>query len=141
MSHYLIEQLKVKSNVAVETRCSVGEAHGDDHLEALSIANSATGQTTRRPASALFILIGANAQTDWLPPEIERDPRGYVVTGPQARLGGHRPAERDPFLLEATVPGIFAIGDVRAGSVKRVAAGVGEGGMVIAFVHQFLASS
>ncbi len=141
MSRYLIEQVTTKSNVRVETRCSVVEAEGEDHLEALSITEATTGQTARRPASALFVLIGANAETEWLPPQIQRDRRGYIVTGADARRSGLWPIERDPFLLEATVPGVFAIGDVRAGSVKRVAAGVGEGSMVIAFVHQFLGSA
>ena len=140
MSRYLIEQLKTKSNVHVETRSTVVDAYGEDHLEAIAIAHAATGETTRRATSALFIMIGADAQTGWLPAAIERDARGFVITGPDARRNGW-PIERDPYLLETTVPGIFAVGDVRAGSVKRVAAGVGEGSMVIAFVHQFLASA
>jgi len=140
MSHYLIEQLKTKSNVHVETRSMVVDAHGEDHLEAIAVTHTATGETTRRATSALFIMIGADAQTAWLPAAIKRDARGYVITGPDARRK-RWPVERDPYLLETTVPGIFAVGDVRADSVKRVAAGVGEGSMVIAFVHQFLASA
>jgi thioredoxin reductase (NADPH) len=140
MSHYLIEQLKTKSNVDVETGCTVVDAFGDGYLEAIAVAHAATGKTTRRPASALFILIGANAQTAWLPASIERNARG-VLTGPDARRSRLWTIDRDPYLLETTVPGIFAVGDVRAGSVKRVAAGVGEGSMVIALVHQFLASA
>jgi len=140
MSHYLIEQLKTKSNVHVETRSEVVDAYGDDHLKALAITNAATRETTRRAASALFILIGANAETAWLPTSIERDERGYVITGPDTIRSGRWPIERDPYLLETSVPGIFSVGDVRAGSVKRVAAGVGEGSMVIAFVHQYLAA-
>jgi len=140
MSHYLIEQLKTKSNVHVETRSMVVDAYGEDHLEAIAVTHTATGETTRRATSALFIMIGADAQTAWLPATIERDARGYVITGPDARRK-RWPVERDPYLLETTVPGIFAVGDVRADSVKRVAAGVGEGSMVIAFVHQFLASA
>ncbi len=140
MSHYLIEQLKTKANVRVETRSVVADAHGEEHLEALAVTDLVTGETTTRAASALFILIGANAQTGWLPADIERDALGYVLTGPDARKSGRWPIQRDPYLLESTVPGILAVGDVRAGSVKRVAAGVGEGSMVIAFVHQFLAS-
>ena len=141
MSHYLIEQLKTKGNVRVETSSAVVEAFGEDHLEAIAVTNRATGDTARCATSALFILIGANAQTAWLPPDIERDPLGYLVTGPDAQRSARWSNERDPYLLETTVPGIFAVGDVRAGSVKRVAAGVGEGSMVIAFVHQFLGSS
>jgi thioredoxin reductase (NADPH) len=139
MSHYLIEQLKTKSNVRVETHSSVVDAYGEDRLEAISVAGPGTGQTTRRETPALFILISASAKTEWLPPAIERDPQGYVVTGADARRNGRWPLARDPYLLETSVPGIFAVGDVRAGSVKRVAASVGEGSMVIAFVHRFLA--
>jgi thioredoxin reductase (NADPH) len=139
MSHYLIEQLETKSNVRVETRAEVVDAYGEDHLEAIAVANGTTGETSRRDASALFILIGADAQTAWLPPAIDRDARGYVITGPAVSKSGAWPAQRDPYLLESAVPGIFAVGDVRAGSVKRVAAGVGEGSMAIAFVHQYLA--
>jgi thioredoxin reductase (NADPH) len=139
MSHYLIEQLKTKSNIRVELRSEVADAYGDDHLEAIEVANRATGKTTRRDAAALFVMIGADAETAWLPEEIQRDARGYVITGPGVAKSGHWPIERDPFLLESSVPGIFAVGDVRAGSVKRVAAGVGEGSMAIAFVHQHLA--
>jgi thioredoxin reductase (NADPH) len=141
MSHYLIEQLKTKSNVSIETHSEIVDAFGEEHLEAIAVANSATGETTRRAASALFILIGAIAETAWLPPAIARDARGYVMTGPQLLENGDWPIERDPYLLETAVPGIFAVGDVRAGSVKRVAAGVGEGSMAIAFVHQYLAQA
>jgi thioredoxin reductase (NADPH) len=139
MSHYLIEQLHTKANVHVETCTAVVDASGEDHLETIVVANSVTGEISRRDAAALFILIGADADTAWLPPSIERDSRGYVITGPDLLRGGHWSIERDPYLLETTVPGIFAVGDVRAASVKRVAAGVGEGSMAIAFVHQYLA--
>jgi thioredoxin reductase (NADPH) len=140
MSHYLIEQIKSKANVRVEVQSEVVEAHGDDRLEAIDIRNRATGETTRREAAGVFVMIGADAETDWLPPEIERDPRGYIITGPSVVQSRQWPIERDPYLLETSVPGIFAVGDVRAGSVKRVAAGVGEGSMAVAFVHQYLAS-
>lgn len=140
MSHYLIEQLKTKANVRIEAQSVVVDAYGEDHLEEIAVTDAATGETTRRATSALFILIAANAQTEWLPATIERDSQGYVITGSDARRS-EWPIERDPYLLETTVPGIFAVGDVRAGSVKRVAAGVGEGSMVIAFVHQFLAGT
>jgi thioredoxin reductase (NADPH) len=86
----------------------------------------------------LFIFIGADAETGWLPPEIALDRRGYVLTGPDLGATDGWPLERDPFLLETSVPGVFAAGDVRSGPVKRVAAAVGEGSMAIAFVHQFL---
>jgi thioredoxin reductase (NADPH) len=116
----------------------VTDAYGDDCLEAIDIVDRATGQAIRREAGALFVMIGADAETTWLPQEIVRDSRGYALTGPDAAKCGRWPLSRDPFLLETTVPGIFAVGDVRAGSVKRVAAGVGEGSMAIAFVHQYL---
>jgi thioredoxin reductase (NADPH) len=141
MSYYLIEQLKTKANVHVETCSQVVDAYGGDHLDAIEVANSTTTETTRRNADALFILIGADAETRWLPPEIHRDEQGYVVTGPDTVKSGLWSGERDPFLLETTVPGIFAVGDVRAGSAKRVAASVGEGSMAIAFVHQHLAKA
>jgi thioredoxin reductase (NADPH) len=140
MSYYLIEQLKTKSNVRIEPHSEVVEAHGSDHLEAIAIVDKVTGQTTKRETSALFILIGADAETAWLPPEIERDARGYVLTGSNVSKSGHWPIARDPYLLETSVPGIFAVGDVRAGSIKRVAAGVGEGSMAIALVHRYFAS-
>ena len=140
MSRYLIDQLKTKDNIRVETQAEISNAYGDEHLEAIDVSSRASGETTRREAAGLFVMIGADAETDWLPPEIERDARGYVLTGPAVSTTGRWPLERDPYLLETTVPGIFAVGDVRAGSVKRVAAGVGEGSMAIAFVHQYLAT-
>jgi thioredoxin reductase (NADPH) len=140
MSYYLIEQLRMKSNVRVQTLSQVVDAYGEDHLEAIAVSD-ATGKTNRAKTSALFILIGADAETHWLPSQIDRDARGYVVTGPAVAKSEHWPGERDPYLLETTVPGIFAVGDVRAGSVKRVAASVGEGSMAIALVHQHLASA
>jgi thioredoxin reductase (NADPH) len=140
MSHYLIEQLKTKSNVVVQTNAEIVDAHGHETLEAITIADRAKSQTVTTPAAAAFILIGADAETAWLPPAVDRDARGYIVTGHDARTEGW-PLSRDPYLLETSVPGIFAAGDVRANSIKRVAAGVGEGSMAIAFVHQYLATS
>jgi thioredoxin reductase (NADPH) len=139
MSQYLIEQLRTKSNVRVETDCEVIEAFGDEHLETIAVRHKTTGETSEKPASALFILIGADAQTAWLPGRIERDARDFVVTGPDILKSGQWGIDRDPYLLETSVPGIFAVGDVRAGSIKRVAAAVGEGSTAIAFVHQYLA--
>jgi thioredoxin reductase (NADPH) len=138
MSHYLIEQLRGKSNIRVALRSEVRAAHGDRHLEALDIADRATGAVQRHDSGGLFVFIGADAQTAWLPSEIARDERGYVLTGEAVVKAGHWTEERDPYLLETSVPGIFACGDVRASPVKRVAAAVGEGSMAIAFVHQFL---
>jgi thioredoxin reductase (NADPH) len=138
MSHYLIEQLKTKPNVRIETRSEIVDVAGDDHLEEVVVANRSNGETTPRSACALFILIGADAETTWLPPAILRDESGYILTGRDARTEQWT-LERYPYILETSVPGIFAVGDVRSGSVKRVAAGVGEGSMSIAFVHQYLA--
>ncbi|WP_442577123.1 FAD-dependent oxidoreductase [Microbacterium sp. F51-2R] len=139
MSRYLIDQLEANPNVAVQTRSEVVGLSGADGLEAIDIADRRTGVTSNREANVLFVMIGADAETSWLPDQVARDANGFVLTGPQARATGRWPLEREPFALETTAPGVFAAGDVRSGSVKRVAAGVGEGGMAIAFVHQYLA--
>jgi thioredoxin reductase (NADPH) len=138
MSRYLIDQLRARSNIRVLSRTEVVAAHGDTSLEAIDVRNAATGDTTRLESGGLFILIGADAETAWLPPEIALDRRGYVLTGSDVRDAGRWELDRDPYLLETSVPGIFACGDVRFGPVKRVAAAVGEGSMAIAFVHQYL---
>jgi thioredoxin reductase (NADPH) len=116
-------------------------AHGDALLEALDVLNTATGDTTRLASAGLFIFIGADAETAWLPPEIALDQNGYVLTGADVRAAGRWQLDRDPYLLETSVPGIFASGDVRYSPVKRVAAAVGEGSMAIAFVHQYLTAT
>jgi thioredoxin reductase (NADPH) len=138
MSRYLIEQLATRSNIGVLHRAEVVAAHGDTSLEALDVRNAATGETTRLESVGLFIFIGADAETAWLPPEIALDRHGYVLTGSAVSSAGAWQLDRDPYLLESSVPGIFACGDVRSGLVKRVAAAVGEGSMAIAFVHQYL---
>ena len=138
MSRYLIDQLAARSNITVLTLSEVAAVHGDAELEAIDIHDAGTGKTTRVDSGGLFILIGADAETSWLPPEIALDSKGYVLTGSDVRAAGRWQLERDPYLLETSVPGIFACGDVRLGPVKRVAAAVGEGSMAIAFVHQYL---
>jgi thioredoxin reductase (NADPH) len=138
MSRYLVDQLEKKSNINVMTRTEVAAVHGDASLEAIDLRDSVTGETTRVGSGGLFVFIGADADTDWLPPEIALDARGYVLTGSDVREAGRWELERDPYLLETSVPGIFACGDVRFSPVKRVAAAVGEGSMAIAFVHQYL---
>jgi thioredoxin reductase (NADPH) len=138
MSHYLIDQLATRSNIEVLFHTEVVAAHGEDALETIDVRDAATGDTIRLASGGVFIFIGADAETAWLPPEIALDRRGYVLTGPDVSAAGAWPIERDPFLLETSVPGVFACGDVRSGPVKRVAAAVGEGSMAIAFVHQYL---
>jgi thioredoxin reductase (NADPH) len=138
MSHYLVDQLATRSNIDVMFTTEVVAAHGDVSLEALDVRNSDTGETLRAESGGLFIFIGADAETAWLSPEIALDPRGFVLTGPDVRAARRWTLDRDPYLLETSVPGIFACGDVRFGPVKRVAAAVGEGSLAIAFVHQYL---
>jgi len=138
MSHYLIEQLQAKSNVEVQLRAEVAGVHGDGSLTAIDIRDGRTSEVRRRDCGGLFVFIGATAQTDWLPPEIARDPNGYILTGDDVVRAGSWREDRDPYLLESSVPGMFACGDVRFRSVKRVAAAVGEGSMAIALVHQYL---
>jgi len=138
MSRYLIDQLVLRSNIYTSYRTEVVAAHGDVSLEAIEVRNSATGETSREASGGLFIFIGADAETGWLPPEIALDRHGFVLTGSEMQATGGWTLDRDPYLLETSVPGIFACGDVRSGPVKRVAASVGEGSMAIAFVHQYL---
>ncbi len=142
MSQYLIDQVKATANIQLWTHASVAEAHGETHLEEISVLCSDTGKVERVPASAMFIFIGALPRTDWLAGIVERDERGFLLTGPDLIRDGQRTKgwtlDRDPFLLETNVPGIFAVGDVRHGSIKRVASGVGEGSVAVQFVHQYL---
>lgn len=142
MSQYLIEQIAETPNITVQVHSSVVEVKGETSLEAITIANAVTGEQQTVPATSLFIFIGAQPRTDWLDGVVERDDRGFIRTGPDLKHDGHRPKgwslDRDPYLLETNVPGIFAVGDVRHNSVKRVASGVGEGSICVQFVHQYL---
>lgn len=142
MSQYLINQLQSTPNIHIEFNTCVVEAHGEDHLEAISIHCLVTDEINKVPANSLFIMIGAAPNTDWLANVVERDDLGFIYSGPQLTRDGKRPSgwklDRDPGLLETNVPGIFVVGDVRHGSVKRVASGVGEGSVAISFVHQYL---
>jgi thioredoxin reductase (NADPH) len=138
MSRYLVDQLATRPNIRAVFKTTVVAAHGEVSLEAIDVRNTVTGETSRLESGGLYIFIGADAQTTWLPSDIALDRHGYVVTGPDMRATGRWTLDRDPYLLETSVPGILACGDVRFGPVKRVAAAVGEGSMAIAFVHQYL---
>jgi thioredoxin reductase (NADPH) len=142
MSQYLIDQIQQTPNIQIWSHASVAEVHGDKRLEEISVLCSDTNKIERVPASSVFIFIGALPRTEWLAGLVERDDRGFILTGPDLIRGGERPKgwalDRDPFLLETNVPGIFAVGDVRHGSVKRVASGVGEGSVAVQFIHQYL---
>ena len=142
MSQYLIDQLKDTRNVQIEFNSSVVEVHGEDHLEAISVQCTSSNEVNRMPANSMFIMIGAAPNTKWLSDIVERDERGFILSGPDLMRDGKRPkgwqVDRDPGLLETNVPGIFVVGDVRHGSVKRVASCVGEGSVAISFVHQYL---
>jgi thioredoxin reductase (NADPH) len=142
MSHYLIRQLAEIPNIEVRLDTEVLAVEGDDHLEALTVCNRAGGIKETVKASHLFVFIGAAPRTEWLHDVVARDTRGFVLTGPDLLVGGHRPRgwplDRDPYFLEASAPGVFAAGDVRANSVKRVASAVGEGAMAIQLIHGYL---
>ncbi len=141
MSRYLVNQIAGRSNIRVLYGSEVVAAQGDLSLEAIDVRDAATGEATRIESGGLYIFIGADAETEWLPTEIALDPRGYVLTGSEMTGASRWDLERDPYLLETSVPGVFACGDVRFGPVKRVASAVGEGSMAIAFVHQYLKES
>jgi len=137
MSDYLIRQIDAAPNVDVRYRCEVAGGGGSGHLEQLLLRDRDSGQTELVPAAGLFILIGAQPFTGWLPEAIKRDQWGFILTGPDT--GRDWPLQRAPFLLETTAPGVFAVGDVRHGSMKRVAAAVGDGSTAIRLIHDYLA--
>jgi thioredoxin reductase (NADPH) len=140
MSKYLIDQIAGTSNIEVEYGAEIQEVSGIDHLDCISV-RTASG-TTQRVASSLFIFIGAAPETEWLPNRVLRNEHGFILAGPDLRRNGKLPLEwqeeRDPYLLETNVPGLFVAGDVRYGSVKRVASSVGEGSIAVQFMHQYL---
>jgi thioredoxin reductase (NADPH) len=141
MSKYLIDQIAATSNIEVKTRCQVVEALGQTRLECLRLCGPEGEETV--PASGLYIFIGAAPNTDWLPESIMRDTNGFLLSGPDLKVDGKMvkgwDQGREPYLLETSVPGIFVAGDVRHGSVKRVASSVGEGSISVQFIHQYLA--
>jgi thioredoxin reductase (NADPH) len=142
MSHYLIQQIADIPNIDVRLDTEVVAMEGDEHLERITVSDRQTGSTETVPAGYVFVFIGAAPCTEWLDGVVARDGRGFVLTGPELTVDGRRPrawnVDRDPFFLEASVPGVFAAGDVRANSVKRVASAVGEGAMAIQLVHGYL---
>lgn len=143
MSQYLIEQIREIPNIRVETQAEVVEVHGEDHLDSITIANHANETIRTERTSALFIFIGAMPCTAWLRGILPMDERGYLLTGALLPKDGDRPKgwkeERDPFIFESIIPGVFAAGDTRHSSIKRVASAVGEGSITVQMVHQYLA--
>jgi thioredoxin reductase (NADPH) len=142
MSEYLVKEITSTPNIAVRYNAVVTGGGGTGRLESLTLLDQASGATQTVPAAAVFVLIGAEPRTQWLPDGIRRDRWGFVVTGPDLVAGGYPPEgwplERPPMLLESSLPGVFAVGDVRSGSVKRVASAVGEGSVAIRLVHDYL---
>jgi thioredoxin reductase (NADPH) len=143
MSRYLVERIRSAANIEVRFRTVVAACHGDDHLEAITLADRDSGVTEDVPSSWLFVFIGASPRTDWLGSDVVRDALGFVVTGQDLLAASHGqswPLTRAPFALETSVPGVFAAGDVRLDSMKRVASAVGEGAMSVYLVHRYLAT-
>jgi thioredoxin reductase (NADPH) len=144
MSQYLVDQIAGIDAITVHPFTEVAGCAGEGHLERLTLRDTRTGDSREVGTSWLFVFIGAEPRTDWLGPVVARDRRGFVLTGPDLLVEGRRPAgwslSRDPYHLESSVPGVFAAGDVRADSVKRVASAVGEGAMAVSLVHRYLES-
>jgi thioredoxin reductase (NADPH) len=140
MSEYLVRQIEATDNIEARLGCEVVGGGGDGRLEHLVLRDIGSQIEATVEASALYLLIGARPNTDWLPPDIERDVQGFVLAGADVPQRRASPAGRSPFLLETSMPGVFATGDVRHGSVKRVASAVGEGSIAIQFLHQFFAA-
>ncbi len=143
MSSYLVERIMATPNIEVRLQCQVVAGRGEGHLEAVTIASRETGEQEEVPTNWLFVFIGASPRTEWVGPDVARDAKGFVVTGPG--LAGREepprwPLARQPFPLETSLPGVFAAGDVRLDSMKRVASAVGEGAMAVSFVHGYLAT-
>jgi thioredoxin reductase (NADPH) len=142
MSDYLVRQLEEQDNIEVLFNTNAAGVEGEEHLERLTVENSATGETRTVPAHSMFIFIGAAPKTEWLDGIVERDERGFILSGPDLMQDGKRPKgwvlDRDPYLLETSVSGIFVAGDVRHGSIKRCASAVGEGSIAVQFIHQYM---
>ena len=141
MSQYLIEQIEECSNIDVQLGAEIVEVHGGNQLEAITICDRETGETRRESAAAAFVFIGAQPHTNMLGDLVELSSAGFILTGPDLFLNGKRAGwklKRDPYLMETSVPGIFAAGDVRHGVIRRVASAVGQGSTAISFVHEYL---
>jgi thioredoxin reductase (NADPH) len=143
MSEYLVRRIMAADNVEVRLRTEVVAAHGDGHLEGVTLADRESGVEQEVSTSWLFVFIGASPRTDWVGDDVARDAKGFVVTGPDLLVPQHAgrwPLPRAPYALETSVPGVFAAGDVRLDSMKRVASAVGEGAMSVYLVHRYLAT-
>jgi thioredoxin reductase (NADPH) len=146
MSHYLVARILETDNVEVRLHTQVVGGGGDGHLERLRLCDRRTGDVEEVATSWLFVFIGAAPRTDWLGAEVARDDKGFLLTGSELVAAGRSgkvrwPLERAPFVLETSVPGVFAAGDVRLDSMKRVASAVGEGAMAVHLVHRYLATT
>ncbi len=138
MSSYLAQRIEQTANITVLFHTTIRRMNGDTHLASVDLVNSETGEERTVETPGVFSFIGAEPRTGWLPPEIERDAKGFVRTGAELAHSPRWSSARQPFLLETSRPGVFAAGDVRSGSVKRVASAVGEGAMAVQFVHECL---
>jgi thioredoxin reductase (NADPH) len=138
MSAYLVDEIEARSRIEVRTSSDVVDGGGDGELEWIEIRDRTSGHRSRLPVSGMFVLIGTESRTSWLPAAVQRDERGFVRTGGDIEMEAW-PLDRTPFALETSVPGVFAAGDVRANDVKRVAAAVGEGAVAVPMVHRYLA--
>jgi thioredoxin reductase (NADPH) len=139
MSEYLAQRIRAAPNVVVHEQTEIDTVHGDRHLEAIDVRNNAPGAATQLPCAAVFVFIGAEPAAEWLPAEIARDDKGFVLTGADVLASGLWPRpDREPYPLETTVPGVLAAGDIRAGSVKRVGFAVGDGSLAVAGAHRLV---
>jgi thioredoxin reductase (NADPH) len=139
MSDYMVREIRNRPNVEVLLRTEAVEGHGEGRLERLTIADRERGLRETRPASALFVIIGAQPHTEWLADAVQRDAKGFIKTGADVNTeAADRPLDRPPTRFETSMPGVFAAGDVRSGSAKRVGSAVGEGAVAMPFIHEYL---
>jgi thioredoxin reductase (NADPH) len=138
MSDYLTQRIEQTTNINLLTNTEITAMFGDAHLEAVEITNNRSGEVRKINVAAVFSFIGAHPRTAWLPPEIEKDAKGFIKTGANVAASERWQLDRPPFFLETSRPGVFAAGDVRSDSVKRVASAVGEGSMAVQFIHEYL---